>query len=587
MLSTPPLEHSVLNQVPRVRFATPYARIAIACLLIAIFQACSDAGSAGSGAPTAASGNAGVGAGTGGEAPHEGAAGDSSAGLGGSAPVPGADSGAGGVAGLAEHAGGVPNDALGGPAGLVAHGQISTAQTVRPAYGALLAVNDGARAYVVESRRDLEAGPLGVPWRVRFRLAAYDAGVEAWAFNADPDDVIGDVTVHPSGELTLSVERFTPTTNAFVLVRLSHAGELVSKTTLTSPVTPPASDYAAQDPHPMFAMKSEPGDATVAGWVRLLADGEGLVVAFLSYTALPENSPPSNRRALGLETLDWQSPGYVERWARVVEGPHFAQPVGWAYDEFRWRDQAIRPFLARDDVTGELLVGRAWNQSRCQANVRTFAEFGPAECLTGAVGIPEVELVPFAVTRFDSLGARKGTRILRPDPDAAEQLAFGLAAHDGQLATVGSVVRALPDGSKKTYAGPTTYVDYDGYIAIYDAEGALLRHHDYDQGHGDLLAGMRWLASGIVAVGASGWDRWEGGMSISRGSSPLFAWLSSDGKVATQRLVPVGDQARHWNLHDVLAVGSTFMGYGFADAPMTHSADVEKTFASLQVQLTE
>ena len=76
-------------------------------------------------------------------------------------------------------------------------------------------------------------------------------------------------------------------------------------------------------------------------------------------------------------------------------------------------------------------------------------------------------------------------------------------------------------------------------------------------------------------------------MSISRGSSPLFAWLSNDGQIASQRLIQVGNQSRHWNLHDVLALGSGFVGYGFADAPMTHSADGDKTFASLQVRLAE
>ncbi len=40
--------------------------------------------------------------------------------------------------------------------------------------------------------------------------------------------------------------------------------------------------------------------------------------------------------------------------------------------------------------------------------------------------------------RFSKAGERRGTRILRPDPDAAEQVAFALAARQGQLATVGA-----------------------------------------------------------------------------------------------------------------------------------------------------
>jgi len=78
-------------------------------------------------------------------------------------------------------------------------------------------------------------------------------------------------------------------------------------------------------------------------------------------------------------------------------------------------------------------------------------------------------------------------------------------------------------------------------------------------------------------------------MSISRGSSPFFAWLSQDGRDASLRLVPLGDATRHWNLHDVLVERGSVIGYGFADAPMTHSADgggaAARTFGSLRVQL--
>src|ERR1043166_4605749 len=54
------------------------------------------------------------------------------------------------------------------------------------------------RIYAVEWRRDVEPGPLGLPWRSRFRLAAYDAdSAAAWTFAAAPDDVISDVAVRP------------------------------------------------------------------------------------------------------------------------------------------------------------------------------------------------------------------------------------------------------------------------------------------------------------------------------------------------------------------------------------------------------
>jgi hypothetical protein len=473
-------------------------------------------------------------------------------------------------------------------ADVIETGRSTVTQTARSAYGALLATTDGERSYVLESRRDVEAGPFGLPWRSRFRLAAYDRGHLAWAYTADPDDVIGDVVVHPSGELTLSLERHPPEKNADDLVRLSREGQLISITTLASPLTIPATDYGPKDPQPLFAMKSTLADATGAGWVRLLAEGEGVVVAFLSLAATPNDGPLSNRMALGLELLDWKSKSYVERWARVVDGSHFAQPTAWTYDEFRWTEQAVRPFLARDESTGNLLIGRAWNQTRCQANLAAFAESTNTDCVLRAPSPQENELLPLAVTRFDAQGARRGTRILWPDPDAAEQVAFALAARDGKLATVGAIVRTLSDGSKKTYDS-NAYVDYDGYVSVYDADGTQLRHHDFNLGRGDVLAGMRWLSHGIVAVGAADWDRWQGGMSISRGASPFFAWLSQDGTDARLRLIPLSNGSRHWNLHDVIEQQGHIVGYGFSDAPMTHSADggntAERTFGTLRIEL--
>ncbi|MEI9952710.1 MAG: hypothetical protein WDO74_27945 [Pseudomonadota bacterium] len=513
--------------------------------------------------------------------------------LAGSAGTAGAagDPQAGGTAGTSADAGEGGQAGDGGrtaPGDLLRTGRAAVSQQPRPEFAGLLVANDGERSYVVESRRDVEPGVFGLPWRTRFRLAAYDAGVEAWAYAADPDDVIGDLVIHPSGEITLSVQHQAAERLAYELVRLSPSGAVVASAQLSESPNIPQSDYAATDPRPLFRMKADVGDATTAGWVRLLADGEGLVVAFLSFIDLQ----PSRKLALGLATFDWQSGAYVERWARVVEGTHSAEPSGWAYDEFRWLEQAIRPFLARDDSSGELLVGRAWNSTRCQANQRTFAEFTAQDCLFGAVPPGDNERLPLAVTRFDASGARLGTRILRPDEDAAEQLAFALAARGGQLAVVGSVVRTLPDGSKRTYPDANGYVDYDGYIAVYDADGALLRSHDFNLGRGDVLAGMRWTADGILAVGAAGWDRWQGGMSITRGSDPLFVWLSADGSDSAERVVSVSDHTRHFNLHDLVLKRDAIVAVGFADAPMTHSADAAqgdntpaRTFGPLRIQL--
>jgi hypothetical protein len=340
----------------------------------------------------------------------------------------------------------------------------------------------------------------------------------------------------------------------------------------------------------MFRMKSEFADATVGGWVRLLADGEGLHVAFLSFVDRPPTDPLSARRAMGLALLGWSGGAYVERWARIVEGPHGAQPVAWTYDELRQAEQAVRPFLARDDSTGDLLVARAWNKTRCEANVAVFAEVTAADCMAGAVDPTEVERLPLAVTRFDATGKRLGTAILAPDADAAEQVPFALAARDGRLAVVGFVVRELPDGSKRTYPDPKGYVDYDGYVSIHDGVGHQLLHHDFNLGRGDVLAALRWLPEGVVAVGSAGFDRWQGGQSISRGADPLVVWLSADGAVASARVIPLGDGSRHFNLFDVAVLGHAIVAHGFSDAPLTHSGDngnaAGRTFGPLRLRLS-
>src|SRR5688572_30442213 len=72
----------------------------------------------------------------------------------------GATSGTGGIAGT----GGTPDGGVPSLAELVESGTPNLEQKARPAYGALLAVNAGERVYVVESRRDVEPGPFGLPW---------------------------------------------------------------------------------------------------------------------------------------------------------------------------------------------------------------------------------------------------------------------------------------------------------------------------------------------------------------------------------------------------------------------------------------
>jgi hypothetical protein len=540
----------------------------------------SDGGSAGRGSSDTAGRDGG------GEAGSESAGASS-----GEAGAGGASGGGSGGGGCGASAGG-DGGAAGAPGPsletLLNEGEFMSETAPRPAFGALLIAVDGERAYAVESRRDIETGPVNLPWRSRFRVAAYEHGRELWTFDAEPDDVISDVVVHPSGDVTVAHVRYPVTREAYALVRLGRDGAVRSTTVLREPATIPESDYGSAL-KPLFRMKSELADATVAGWVRLIAVGEDLAVAFLSYIDGPPEEPVSNQLVLGVGAFGWEEHAYVEEWARVVDGPHFAQPASWTYDELRWRDQAIRPFLARDATSGELVVGRAFNSTRCRSNLAVFAEFSAEDCLQRAVNPLENERLPLAVTRFDSSGARLGTALLSPDEDAVEQVPFALVARDGELAVAGSIVRALSDGTRRTYPDPSGFVDYDGYIAIYDTEGTRLRHHDFNQGRGDVLAALSWTAGGLVAAGSSGWDRWQGGMSISRGADPALVWLSNDAERSASRVLAVSDGSRHFNLHDLAVSNGAVFAAGFSDAPMTHSADggnhAARTFGPLRLRL--
>ena len=101
----------------------------------------------------------------------------------------------------------------------------SSGSAPRAQLGAVIVANDGDRIYAVESRRDVEPGPFGLPWRSRFRLAAYDNdAAPAWTFDAAPDDVVSDVAVHASGDVTVAVLHFLPERLAYDLVRLDRNG---------------------------------------------------------------------------------------------------------------------------------------------------------------------------------------------------------------------------------------------------------------------------------------------------------------------------------------------------------------------------
>src|SRR4029079_5011461 len=150
---------------------------AVALLLLA-------AGACGGGANNAGPDG---GAGTGGTI-GSGGGGGGSAGGGAGGSAPGGTTGGGGSGGGPAGAGG------GHPTGLenvVANAPIIGFASPRPDYGAVIVAAAGARGSPVEARRDREPGPFGLPWRSRFRLAAYDQqGAAAWTFAAPPDDVV-------------------------------------------------------------------------------------------------------------------------------------------------------------------------------------------------------------------------------------------------------------------------------------------------------------------------------------------------------------------------------------------------------------
>jgi hypothetical protein len=65
--------------------------------------------------------------------------------------------------------------------------------------------------------------------------------------------------------------------------------------------------------------------------------------------------------------------------------------------------------------------------------------------------------------------------------------------------------------------------------------------------------------------------------------------MSPDGARSATRVIPMSDGARHFNLVDIAVTPGGISAHGFADAPMTHSADggntAARTFGPLRVRL--
>lgn len=431
---------------------------------------------------------------------------------------------------------------------------VTTTTSARPTFGGLVVRVAGDRAHVLEGMRD----PARASSR---RFSVYEADRVAFRFEPTASEYIHSFAVHPSGEVTLAVERLDAERDGYDLVRLTRDGAVRSRMALPQPNVP-ASDLLGLPMAP-FRMKSWRGEAISDGWVRVEARGDDVVVAYLSVV-----SDNGMEFVTGVSTMRWESNGYSERWSRLVEGRHRAMPTGWTYDEFRWMDAAIRPLLALSD-DGRVIVGRTWNNKRCAAVAATFGEFTTAQC-KAEMNYIENERQPFAYTTFTADGVREGTRRFAPQ-GFAEFVVFDLAARGDELAISGSAARSGPDPDYPIrYEG--TYVAYDGYVAVLDrATGTVRREHVIDEGRGDFLASVRFTDKGLLAAGGADWDRWYGGMSISRGALPLVVFLGNDGSVRRRHLE--GTAARHTHFFSLDATASSITAVGLYDAPMTHSGD--------------
>ncbi|NJK90263.1 MAG: hypothetical protein HC923_13350 [Myxococcales bacterium] len=222
-----------------------------------------------------------------------------------------------------------------------------------------------------------------------------------------------------------------------------------------------------------------------------------------------------------LVDLEWLGDAFHERWARVIDGPHSMIDVAWQYDEFLWLEVATRYLLVVAD--DEYVVGRTLSRPRCRSAVDLFNELDVGTCSRlNSINSPH-RYQPFAWTRFSLDGAR----LRHGDPRSGwprRVLDLDIDFKDEQLVVVGTAVRVDETGQPPYYFEPpdatsgTLYSPYDGYLAVLDRrDGAVDFERFVDRGRADLLASVRWTDQGILGAGATDWNRWSGGMSVSRG----------------------------------------------------------------------
>jgi hypothetical protein len=427
----------------------------------------------------------------------------------------------------------------------------------------------GGRSVTLEVER-------GVDGVERRRVVSVERDGTQWVIGEQGDERFHDFALHPSGELTLSLEHLQQPRDAFELVRLSSTGVERARRRLERPRTIPASDFADGRATFPFAMKGVPRGSVITGWlpwVRLEANGEDLLIALLSLLENVDGEVRANEAVSAVMSLQWSDAQWVERWSRMVDGVHVLIAVAWQYDDFLWLDAATRLTLSRD-ASGRVVVGRTVSNSRCFALADVFHETTAQACRALRLGAPH-RYQPFAFTVFDAHGEREGTGFVAPRA-LEDFVVFDVATRWPKVALVGTAVRLNANGEPDTYQEPgdaTPLLPYDAFLSIVEGVGAReLETHFLDHGRADALTAVRWVDEGLYAVGISDWNRWWGGMSVSRGARPLLVERTEAG-VLSSRVLAVGGGTRHAHLLSVVVSQGRLRATGVFDAPMTHSGD--------------
>lgn len=452
----------------------------------------------------------------------------------------------------------------------------TTVTSPRPGFGTLAIRIEKGRTYTLESQRAADG-----THRRRLRVTEGDRVV--WEREEHASDRLADFAVHPSGEVTLLVEDTVAPRDAISIVRLGPDGKEIVVAPLAVGKTLPPEDVAGLSPAP-FRMRSRSlPDALDRGFLRVEARGEGAVVVFQTELD-PSIARTEDEVVSAVAWLAFDSGAYRETRTRLVDGRHIVNPGAWTYDELGWRQAVMRPHLAVDASDGSVIVGRAWSRPRCEQAEAMFGETTEGGCRASAVPPTEHDRVPFAWTTFSARGDREGTRVMLPEAEDSEIAVFDIAARDGELTFVGARVAEEPDGTVRYYDG--NLVPLDGFVGTFDRRtGARKKKLTIDAGgRGDVLVAVRLVEDGVLAVGAAGWDRWNGGMSISRAANPWMVHVSKDGDVLS-RVFPSPSEGRHANFIAVGAEQGRVVAAGLSDAPLTHSGDggrkYEMTFGGL------